>query len=110
MKIVQAFGQEGREAARFDTTVEAGFATARRRIALRAAMTANGIALALGSITAVSWRGALDVTARRLSGGRISSLLLTGRPGAGPVRRQSGTRGGPSPGDRKGSAGGEGET
>lgn len=78
MKIVQAFGQEAREAARFDTTVEAGFATARRRILLRAAMTAVVIALVFGSITAVMWQGALDVAAGRLSGGSIAAFVLTG--------------------------------
>ena len=78
MKIVQAFGQEARESARFDTTVEAGFATARRRILLRAAMTAVVIALVFGSITAVMWQGALDVAAGRLSGGSIAAFVLTG--------------------------------
>jgi ATP-binding cassette, subfamily B, bacterial len=78
MKIVQAFGQEKREAARFDATVEDGFATARRRIILRAAMTAVVIALVFGSITAVMWQGALDVAAGRLSGGSIAAFVLTG--------------------------------
>ena len=78
MKIVQAFGQEARESARFDATVEAGFATARRRILLRAAMTAVVIALVFGSITAVMWQGALDVAAGRLSGGSIAAFVLTG--------------------------------
>ena len=78
MKIVQAFGQEGREAARFDATVESGFATARRRIGLRAVMTAVVIALVFGSITAVMWQGALDVAAGRLSGGSIAAFVLTG--------------------------------
>jgi ATP-binding cassette subfamily B protein len=78
MKIVQAFGQEGREAARFDATVGAGFATARRRIRLRAVMTALVIALIFGSITAVMWQGALDVAAGRLSGGSIAAFVLTG--------------------------------
>ncbi|TWH92736.1 ATP-binding cassette subfamily B protein [Sphingobium wenxiniae] len=78
MKIVQAFGQEKREAARFDSTVEAGFATARRRILLRACMTAVVIALVFGSITAVMWQGAVDVAAGRLSGGSIAAFVLTG--------------------------------
>ena len=51
MKIVQGFGQEGREAARFDATVASGFATARQRILLRAVMTAIAFALVFGSIT-----------------------------------------------------------
>ncbi len=78
MKIVQAFGQEGREAARFDATVESSFATARRRIGLRALMTAVVIALVFGSITAVMWQGALDVAAGKLSGGSIAAFVLTG--------------------------------
>ncbi|MHA6770018.1 ABC transporter transmembrane domain-containing protein [Sphingobium ummariense] len=78
MRIVQAFGQEAREAARFDATVESGFATARQRIRLRAAMTAIVIALVFGAITAVMWQGALDVAAGRLSGGSIAAFVLTG--------------------------------
>ncbi|MFZ2996888.1 MAG: ABC transporter transmembrane domain-containing protein [Sphingobium sp.] len=78
MKIVQAFGQEGREAARFDATVNSGFDTARQRIRLRALMTAVVITLVFGSITAVMWQGALDVAAGRLSGGSIAAFVLTG--------------------------------
>ncbi|MFD1106932.1 ABC transporter transmembrane domain-containing protein [Sphingobium olei] len=78
MKIVQAFGQEAREAGRFDATVERGFATARARIRLRAVMTAMVIALVFGSITAVMWQGALDVAAGNLSGGSIAAFVLTG--------------------------------
>lgn len=78
MKIVQAFGQEAREAARFEATVEKGFATARKRILLRAAMTALAFALVFGSITGVMWLGAIDVAAGRLSGGSIAAFVLTG--------------------------------
>ena len=78
MKIVQAFGQEAREAARFDATVDAGFRTARARVRLRALMTGVVIALVFGSITAVMWQGALDVAAGRLSGGSIAAFVLTG--------------------------------
>lgn len=78
MKIVQAFGQEARESARFDATVDAGFSTARARIRLRAVMTGVVIALVFGSITAVMWQGALDVAAGRLSGGSIAAFVITG--------------------------------
>lgn len=78
MKIVQGFGQEGREAARFDATVANGFATARQRILLRAVMTAIAFALVFGSITGVLWLGAIDVAAGRLSGGSIAAFVLTG--------------------------------
>jgi ATP-binding cassette subfamily B protein len=78
MKVVQAFGQEGREAGRFRAAVETVFETARRRIALRAAMTAMVIALIFGAITMVMWQGALDVQAGRLTGGTIAAFVLTG--------------------------------
>ena len=78
MKIVQAFGQEEREAARFGTVVDATFAAAKRRIALRAFMTALVIGLIFGSITLVLWEATVDVQAGRISGGAIAAFVLTG--------------------------------
>jgi len=78
MKIVQAFGQENREAARFKGAVDATFAAARKRIILRAFMTAVVIGLIFGSITMVLWEGAVDVAAGRISGGAIAAFVLTG--------------------------------
>jgi len=78
MKIVQAFGQEGREGARFAGAAEAAFATARKRILVRAVMTAIVISLVFGSITMVMWQGALDVASGKLSGGAIAAFVLTG--------------------------------
>ena len=78
MKIVQAFGQEARESGRFAAAVEATMAAARRRILLRAIMTAFAIGLIFGSITLVLWEGAIDVAAGRLSGGAIAAFVLTG--------------------------------
>jgi ATP-binding cassette subfamily B protein len=78
MKIVQGFGQEEREASRFAEAVERVFQTARRRITLRAAMTAGVIALIFGSITMVMWQGAVDVQSGRISGGTIAAFVLTG--------------------------------
>ncbi|WP_156679419.1 ABC transporter transmembrane domain-containing protein [Sphingomonas profundi] len=78
MKIVQAFGQEAREDARFGTAVDAAFATARRRIGVRAIMTSIVIALVFGSITMVMWQGALDVASGRMSGGTIAAFVITG--------------------------------
>ena len=78
MKIVQAFGQEQRESARFGAAVEATMAAAKRRILLRAVMTAIAIGLMFGSITLVLWEGAIDVAAGRLSGGAIAAFVLTG--------------------------------
>ena len=78
MKIVQAFGQEEREAARFRSAVDATFAAAKRRIGLRAVLTAIMIALIFGSITLVMWEGASDVAAGRLTGGSIVAFVFTG--------------------------------
>ena len=78
MRIVQAFGQERREAARFADAVESSFATARRRINVRAVLTAIVILLIFGSITAVMREGALDVREGLISGGTIAAFVLTG--------------------------------
>jgi ATP-binding cassette subfamily B protein len=78
MKIVQSFNQQEREASRFEAAVESVFGTARRRIVLRALMTASVIGLIFGAITLVMWQGALDVQAGRLTGGTIAAFVLTG--------------------------------
>ncbi|MEA1014900.1 ABC transporter transmembrane domain-containing protein [Sphingosinicella sp. LY1275] len=83
MKIVQAFGQERREAERFGDAVETAFSTARRRIGLRAVMTAIVIALMFGSITLVMWQAAIDVAAGRLTGGTVAAFVFTGALVAG---------------------------
>jgi ATP-binding cassette subfamily B protein len=83
MKIVQAFGQEQRESLRFSSAVEEAFGTARRRVRLRAVMTAIVIALMFGSITLVMWQAALDVAAGRLTGGTVAAFVFTGAIVAG---------------------------
>ncbi|HEV2078398.1 MAG TPA: ABC transporter transmembrane domain-containing protein [Allosphingosinicella sp.] len=83
MKIVQAFGQEERESARFRTAVESAFTTARKRVRLRAYMTAIVIALMFGSITLVMWQAALDVQSGRLTGGTVAAFVFTGALVAG---------------------------
>jgi ATP-binding cassette subfamily B protein len=78
MKIVQAFNQQGRETSRFTQAVERVFATAKRRILLRAFMTAIVIFLLFSAITMIIWQGAIDVTAGRMSGGTIAAFVLYG--------------------------------
>jgi ATP-binding cassette subfamily B protein len=78
MKIVQAFGQQEREATRFRHAVERVFETARRRITLRAVMTASVIGLLFGAITLVMWQGAIDVQSGRISGGTIFAFVVAG--------------------------------
>ncbi len=78
MKIVQAFGQEDREHERFGGAVETTFDTAKRRIRLRAALTAVVIALVFTGITLLMWRGAIGVADGSISGGTIAAFVLTG--------------------------------
>jgi len=78
MKIVQAFGQERREHERFSGAVESTFDTAKRRIRLRAAMTAIVIGLIFTGITMLMWRGAIGVSEGSISGGTIAAFVITG--------------------------------
>ncbi len=78
MKIVQSFGQQEREADRFGEVVEATFATAKKRIMLRSAMTTIVITLVFGGITLVMWRGAIAVTQNEITGGTIAAFVLIG--------------------------------
>ncbi len=77
MKIVQAFGQERREAERFSSAVESTFATARRRIRTRSILTATVITLIFGSITLVLLEGAHDVRDGIMSGGTIAAFVIS---------------------------------
>ncbi|WP_066820291.1 ABC transporter transmembrane domain-containing protein [Sphingomonas mali] len=76
MKVVQAFGQERREGSRFAATVERSFATAKRRILLRALLTAMFITLVFGAVTLMLWSTASDVAAGRLSPGSLGGFVL----------------------------------
>jgi ATP-binding cassette subfamily B protein len=78
MKIVQAFGQQSREAERFTAATETVFSTAKKRIALRALMTFIVIALLFSAITFVIWQGAVDVASGRMTGGTIAAFVLYG--------------------------------
>src|SRR4029453_18799167 len=78
MKIVQAFNQQGRESSRFSEAVERVFATAKRRILLRAIMTAIAMFLIFSAITMVIWAGAIEVSSGRMTGGTIAAFVLYG--------------------------------
>ena len=78
MKIVQAYNQQDREAARFTQATESVFATAKKRILLRAIMTAVVIALMFSAITMIIWKGATDVAEGRMTGGTIAAFVLYG--------------------------------
>ena len=78
MKIVQAFNQQGREVGRFADAVQRVFATARRRMLVRAFMTGIAIVLMFSAIVSVIWLGAIDVSAGRMTGGTIAAFVLYG--------------------------------
>jgi ATP-binding cassette subfamily B protein len=78
MKIVQAFGQQQREAERFTTATETVFSVAKRRILLRAILSAIVIAIVFSAITLVIWQGAIDVAAGVITGGTIAAFVLYG--------------------------------
>lgn len=77
MKIVQAFGQEWRERQRFADIVARGFAIAKRRIFLRALLTAMFITLIFGAVVLLLWAGATDVAGGRMSPGAFSAFIAT---------------------------------
>ncbi|HEY0959378.1 MAG TPA: ABC transporter transmembrane domain-containing protein [Novosphingobium sp.] len=78
IRVVQAFNQEGREWERFAAAVDRTFATAKRRIMIRAAMTATIMVLIFGALTLLMWRGALAMAAGTISGGTIAAFVITG--------------------------------
>ncbi|WRK97394.1 ABC transporter transmembrane domain-containing protein [Altererythrobacter sp. H2] len=78
MKIVQAFNQESREGERFGDAVERTFDTARRRVLIRAVMTALLITLIFGALTVLLWRGALLVISGAITGGTIFAFIIAG--------------------------------
>ncbi len=77
MKIVQSFNQERRELERFEGAVEATFETAKRRIRLRAMITAAAIVAIFGAIVWLVWEGAEGVARGTISGGTIFALVVT---------------------------------
>jgi ATP-binding cassette subfamily B protein len=85
MKVVQAFGQEKRESARFGDAVQNAFRTARRRIALRAVLTAIVITVLFGSVTMLMREAAIDVSHGAISGGTVAAFVITGGIVAGAL-------------------------
>jgi ATP-binding cassette subfamily B protein len=78
MRIVQAFGQERRESGRFSDAVETTFLTARRRIRVRALLTATVMILIFGGITLLLYEGAVQVRDGQISPGTIAKFVLIG--------------------------------
>lgn len=76
IETVQAYAREPEEAQRYGAAVLATLATARRRIAARALLTAVVILLVFGAVTVVLWVGAKAVLAGTMSGGELSQFVL----------------------------------
>jgi ATP-binding cassette subfamily B protein len=100
---VQANVAEPREQARYAGAIERTLGTARRRIRVRATLTAVAILLTFGAVTLVLWIGAKAVLAGTLTGGELGQFVLyavlaAGSVGAvsevwGDVQRASGAMG-----------------
>jgi ATP-binding cassette subfamily B protein len=89
MKIVQAFGQEGREGRRFETAVNAGFAAAKRRFGMRAMLTALVIGLMFGAIVLIMYDAVHLVASGKLTGGALAAFVMTGGIVAGAFQSLS---------------------
>ena len=76
MKIVQAFNQEQREQQRFAESVELSFATAKRRIVLRAVISALAIVAIFGAIVLLVWEGAVGVAQGTITSGTIVQIVF----------------------------------
>ena len=83
IKIVQAFGQENREGVRFSDAVERTFVAAKKRIRLRAFLTALVMALIFGGITLLVWEGTDQVKEGVISSGTLCAVVLYGALVAG---------------------------
>jgi ATP-binding cassette subfamily B protein len=85
MYAVQAYAREPVETARYDGAIARSLASARRRIAQRAGLTALVIQLIFGAITLVLWSGARSVVAGALDPGVLSQFVLYAVISAGSI-------------------------
>lgn len=73
---VQAFVREPHEQKRYQSAVEMAFAVAKKRIAMRSALTATTILMAFSVIVFVLWIGAQQVTAGTMTLGDLTQFVL----------------------------------
>jgi ATP-binding cassette subfamily B protein len=76
LNIVQAFTQEDTEAQRFGGRVDEAFFAARRRIRVRAFLTATIIFLVFGAIALVIYQGFQDVSAGVMTSGEMTAFIF----------------------------------
>jgi len=82
---VKAYAREEAESRRYTEAITRALASARRRISMRAALTATVIVLFFGAITLVLWAGARDVLAGTLDAGVLGQFVLYAVFAAGSV-------------------------
>ena len=85
MPTVQSYTQEQREIKRFSQSAELSFATALRRVRVRALLTAIIITAVMGTIIFVLWLGARQVSQGSMTGGELASFVLYAAMVAGSV-------------------------
>src|SRR5690606_9669524 len=85
IRTVQAHAREAWERERFAAAVALSVATARRRIAVQALVTAVAISLVFGAIIVVLWSGAHDVIRGEMTPGTLGQFVLYALLGAGSV-------------------------
>ena len=76
IKVVQAFGHEGRDIRAFTGRVDAAFAVAVQRIRQRAWLIVAVMALTLACIASMIWVGGQDVLAGRTSPGALAAFIF----------------------------------
>ena len=82
---VKAYAREGVESQRYQTAIMRALESARRRIGMRAWLTAVVIILFFGAITLVLWVGARDVLAHTMDAGVLWQFVLYAIFAAGSV-------------------------
>jgi len=73
---VQSFAREEHERSRYNRAIAAILSTARKRLLMRAGLTAMVILLVFGAVTIVLWVGAKAVLNGEMSGGQLSQFVL----------------------------------
>jgi len=76
IKTVQTFVREENEIAKFGALTQQSLAAARKRIFMRASLTALVIMLIFSAIAFVLWTGGRDVVAHKISPGDLTAFLL----------------------------------
>ncbi|MFC5359907.1 ABC transporter transmembrane domain-containing protein [Azospirillum himalayense] len=85
IRTMQAYTHETIDRSLFGARVEDAFATARRRVTVRAIMTMIVIVLVFGSVGLILWIGGHDVLAGRLTVGQLSAFVIYSVVVAGSV-------------------------